>query len=294
MKINDYIDQMVKASCKTKQHIRSLINLNRLISEFDLNLNVSDFSEQKTEEFIIFLQKKKYRPNTIKGYYQRLSYVLRRASQEFTINPGYLNCCVRGESPQAVYLSLQEIQALINLNKLTKSAETVRDYFIVMCFTGLRISDAKNLSRNNVNGDYIRLLTQKRKQEVIIPLHPHVRAIFDKWGNKFPRCFSQQYCHRLIRQLCRIARINEWVQIERTIGSKIFRRKYRKYELVSPHTARRSFITNLYLSSENKLPIKRLMLLSGHTTEQTFFNYLRIDKAENAEVMREHPFFTQK
>lgn len=291
MNIKDYINKMLKNSVKPKQYTRSLGNLNRLLSEFEPNLNVSDFSEQKTEEFIIFLQKKKYRPNTIKGYYQRLSYVLRRAAQEYTINSGYLNCNVRGEAPQSVYLDIQEIQALIDLNKLTKSAEIVRDYFIIMCFTGLRISDVRRLSLNNVNGDYIRILTQKSKQQVVTPIHPHVRAIFDKWGGKFPHCFSQQYFHRHIHQLCRMAKINKWVQIERTVGGKIVKKSYRKYELVSPHTGRRSFITNLYLSSAGQLPLKRLMLLSGHTTEQTFFNYLRIDKVENAEVMREQPFF---
>lgn len=45
-------------SGKPKQHKRSLGNLNRLLSEFDLTLTVSDFSEHKTENFIDFLQKK--------------------------------------------------------------------------------------------------------------------------------------------------------------------------------------------------------------------------------------------
>jgi hypothetical protein len=33
------------------------------------------------------------------------------------------------------------------------------------------------------------------------------------------------------------------------------------------------------------------MLLTGHKTEQSFFRYIRIAKAENALTLADHPFF---
>jgi hypothetical protein len=38
----------------------------------------------------------------------------------------------------------------------------------------------------------------------------------------------------------------------------------------------------------------RIMLLTGHTTELTFFNYIRIAKDENAKTLAEHDFFKEK
>ena len=45
-----------------------------------------------------------------------------------------------------------------------------------------------------------------------------------------------------------------------------------KYDMVSSHTARRSFATNFY---EDGVPIKQLMAVTGHTTESSFKNYVR-------------------
>jgi len=75
---------------------------------------------------------------------------------------------------------------------------------------------------------------------------------------------------------------------ERTIGLKVVRKRMKKYELVSSHTARRSAATNMYLSG---IPTARIMLLTGHTTEQSFFRYIRIEKEENANILAESIFF---
>ena len=58
--------------------------------------------------------------------------------------------------------------------------------------------------------------------------------------------------------------------------------------LVISHTARRSGATNMYLAG---IPTFRIMLLTGHTTEESFFKYIRIGKEENANVLSEYPFF---
>lgn len=49
-----------------------------------------------------------------------------------------------------------------------------------------------------------------------------------------------------------------------------------KYQMVSSHTARRSFATNF---DEDGVPIKQLMAVTGHTTEKAFKNYVKA-KAE--------------
>jgi len=57
-----------------------------------------------------------------------------------------------------------------------------------------------------------------------------------------------------------------------------------KYELVTSHTARRSFATNLY---RRGLPASQIMLLTGHKTEGAFLRYIKVSKEDNArDVLR--------
>lgn len=84
------------------------------------------------------------------------------------------------------------------------------------------------------------------------------------------------------------AGITDMVYIERTRGGKVERLSVPRYELVSSHTARRSFATNTYLAG---IPAARIMLMTAHSTEEAFFRYIRISRSENAKTLSEHPFF---
>jgi hypothetical protein len=49
-----------------------------------------------------------------------------------------------------------------------------------------------------------------------------------------------------------------------------------KYEFISSHTARRSAATNMYLTGRMKT--YEIMSLTGHTTEKSFFRYIRVEQ----------------
>ncbi|BDW92732.1 hypothetical protein MACH07_15640 [Flagellimonas marinaquae] len=62
-----------------------------------------------------------------------------------------------------------------------------------------------------------------------------------------------------------------------------------KYELVTTHTARRSFATNLYLAD---VPSISIMKITGHKTERSFLHYIKISQEQNADKLLNHPFFS--
>jgi integrase len=99
---------------------------------------------------------------------------------------------------------------------------------------------------------------------------------------------SYQNFNKVIKTICKRAGILDKCLIERTIGFKVDSKTFKKCELVSSHTARRSFSTNAYLAG---IPTKNIMLLTGHKTEAAFFKYIRISKSENAKLLSEHSFF---
>jgi integrase len=214
--------------------------------------------------------------------------VLNRASNEYKIDSGYMNIRVLGEDAPTVYLTIAEIEKLIKLRDISKRAAIIRDYFVLMCMTGLRLSDARRLTSGNILNGYLSIKTQKTRQVVQIPIHPFVRNILNKWSNKIPKCSTQQAFYKTLQRLCRYAGIVDEILIERTVGTKIERKVYKKYSLVTPHTGRRSFATNAYLSG---ITTARIMMLTGHSTEQSFFRYIRISRHENAVKLSHHPFF---
>ena len=54
-----------------------------------------------------------------------------------------------------------------------------------------------------------------------------------------------------------------------------------RWEMVSSHTARRSCITNMYLSG--KFTVPQMMSVSGHKTERIFYKYVKLSLDEYAD-----------
>ena len=54
-----------------------------------------------------------------------------------------------------------------------------------------------------------------------------------------------------------------------------------RYACVTTHTARRSGITNMYLS--HKYTIVQMMHVSGHKTQKTFMDYIKLSSDEIAD-----------
>lgn len=54
-----------------------------------------------------------------------------------------------------------------------------------------------------------------------------------------------------------------------------------RYDCVTTHTARRSGITNIYLS--HKFTIVQMMHVSGHKTQKTFMDYIKLSSEEIAD-----------
>ncbi|HDZ40887.1 MAG TPA: hypothetical protein ENH59_04320 [Bacteroidetes bacterium] len=79
--------------------------------------------------------------------------------------------------------------------------------------------------------------------------------------------------------------------IRKTKGGLRVDRKYKKHELITVHTARRSFATNMYMAD---VPTISIMKITGHRTEKSFLKYIRISQEDNANKLMNHPFFNSE
>ena len=78
------------------------------------------------------------------------------------------------------------------------------------------------------------------------------------------------------------------IMVGRTVGGIRREVAREKWELVTTHTARRSFATNLY---RHGVHARTIMGVSGHTTEQSFQRYIRLTNEEHADMIAASDLF---
>lgn len=196
------------------------------------------------------------------------------------------------EVPNA-YLTVDELNKLFLLDLSEhKRLEKVRDLFLVGCFTGLRFSDFTTIRPEyirTIDGvEIIDIQTQKTGQKVSIPLHPIVKAIFKRYNGVPPKAMSNQKLNKYLKELCQLAELVEPTVLTKTKGGKRVQEVWRKSDLITTHTARRSFATNAFKMG---VPPLSIMLITGHRTEKSFMRYIKIQREENAVLMAQNPFF---
>ncbi len=198
-----------------------------------------------------------------------------------------------------VYLNETELRYLFNM-PLEGRLANVRDLFLIGCLTGLRFSDYSQIKPENIQPvehlgktvECIVITTQKTKQKVVLPItNPMLRGILEKHGWKAPKRISGQKLNDYLKELCQKAGFNQDIEINEYKAGKHERNTFKKFELVTSHTARRSFATNAFKSG---LPVANIMAFTGHTTVASFMKYIKVTTEETAVLLSEHEFFTGK
>jgi integrase len=187
-----------------------------------------------------------------------------------------------------VYLSVEEIEKIRNLKVDNPLKREARDLIVFGCYTGLRFSDLVEVGGATANSDIIAITLKKTKRTVHIPMGKVVKEIWQKYGGNMPtRSDSRNLSYR-IQEFCREAKIDQPTLYTNTIGGKKISKWYKKWELTGTHTMRRSFATNAFKAG---VPAISIMKITGHRTQTSFMQYIRISGEENAELMLKHDFF---
>ena len=185
-----------------------------------------------------------------------------------------------------VTLSFEELEQIRTAKLETEAQENARNWLLIGCEIGQRASDLLRLTPNNIrykgNRIYIDIVQQKTGKAVTVGIiAPHVIDIVE---NNFPYQISQQKLNKHIKQVCRLAKLEEEIEGKK-YDKETGRKKigtYQKWQLVTSHTFRRSFATNYY----KKIPTAVLIGITGHSKESMFLEYInrREDKDLNADL----------
>lgn len=274
-----------------------------------------DINQMLVDRFISYLEDDCMYSRTTNERYISLFKTVVRVAEKRGIHTNHIAKSVfhiptvrEQDKAKEVYLTKEELEALYDM-ELTGLEEKVRDVFLIGCYTAQRFSDYSRIDEHCIGktakGNMVIRLTQvKTKALVVIPiLDPKLQILLEKYSYNVPSLcdvvlnrYIKNICHRLAETVPSLATMERTKltktevlreQKARMEGKELFmydKQGYPikpKWELVQSHTARRTTITNMYLSGNYTLG--QMMFVSGHKKEKTFYNYIKASVEELAD-----------
>lgn len=236
-----------------------------------------------------------YTPNTVCATFSVMKVWLNKAEEEgLIIDKSFHSWKSKGYDVKHVYLNEEEIDRIYRLDfseikKLhpNTSIELSRDIFILSASLGLRYGDLTHIHNFNwdIENGVVEVHTKKTGKTVKIPTSTKVIEIYKKYDGQIPNVIDKSHYNTHIRKFCKMAGIEQTINMKENVGGKVLIVEKKKYELISSHTARRSFATNLYKKSKDA---RMVMNFTGHQTEQSFRKYICWEEEEILERAREY------
>ncbi|MCC9168632.1 site-specific integrase [Pontibacter harenae] len=185
-----------------------------------------------------------------------------------------------------ISLTEKELQTLYEKD-LSKNPRLgrVRDVFCFACYTGQRYSDLEKLRRSDIKGNVWALRQKKTDSVNRVPLLPQAMAILERYSEDAAPLpvLSNQKMNDYLKELGELAGLDEPTSVTSRRGGERIEDTKPKYDFITMHTARRTFIT---LSLEKGLRPEIVMRVSGHTNYQTFKKYIKItDRIKEQEML---------
>lgn len=299
-------DRYTQGSCKAWSSFRKLYN------GFDPRhkLTWSDVDRALVTKFLEHLGRLDYMGSSVNKYLVSFRALVGYAYTDGIHNNDRALMCFSKrkveESDKAaeIYLTEAELQALADM-ELTGLKDQVRDIFLVGCYTCQRVSDYNNITPDSFTTTakgtpIIRLVQQKTRNEVKIPImNPNLHAICEKYGYNISSVIDvliNRYIKEILKELSESVpslavkvptKLTMKQKKNEELGKLTVERDAKgevvmpRYACVTTHTARRSGITNMYLS--HKYTIVQMMHVSGHKTQKTFMDYIKLSSDEIAD-----------
>ncbi|MCC6836693.1 MAG: site-specific integrase [Cytophagales bacterium] len=177
---------------------------------------------------------------------------------------------------EIIYLTDQELKKLYQFDFSSPRLAHVRDVYCFCCFTGLRISDVKDLNRSHIQGDQIIKVIQKTQDVNAIPLSKHALDILNRYKGTarepLPKISSQKF-NVYIKDCCEKAGIDAPTTIVRFSGGTRITEILPKHKLITSHTARKTFATNSLIFGMTEMVVRNTL---GHKKEESFRRYVKI------------------
>lgn len=294
----EYFDYYLELNPKMKEgSVRKLRSIRSRIRKHLGNIEISEIDD----EFKIRAYKalSDYSHNTIEYTIREIKLMCLRAERKgITLNNDVREWKIEFNATPIIYLDENELTQILELRNLPEHLENAKDWLLISCYTGQRISDFMRFDKSmirlekNSQGKIINLLefTQIKTGALsVVPLSDEVLAILEKRNGNFPEPINETRYNEYIKSVCRRAGISHLISGSKKIEIRkgVYRKvkgKYPKHELVSSHIGRRSFASNNF----GKIPTPLLMSATGHKREDTFLKYVGKTRTDSAKSLADY------
>lgn len=247
--------------------------------------------------------------NTISNYIKNIKSILKQADkaglrvcQDYKSEDFYRP---RNDEPgTGIYLTNSELDEIWSYKTKRQSLANAREWLILSCETGLRISDLltpttetkaafkyalnelKNGQRPNGSIE-LKLKARKTGAYSVVPLLERSAEILLS-NDGLPVATSDVNYNLYVKDLCQDVGLTKLVYGSKMVdvGGKRFRKRldyFPKHELVSSHIGRRTYITNAYLRGVDPVSI---MKVSGHKSLEQLEQYIKMTSEDSFESLQ--------
>ncbi len=301
---SEFIEDVLNTQKFNKNTLKTHRSFNEKVKAFETQygkINLLKLTPSTIRKFLLdFLPNSGIKSNNALNKLQGEFSTFMRMAEESGIKVGCqmkeANVKFQRYKPDNIFLNLAEIKALMDVSlEPFSELDKARDVFLIMCFTGQRISDYHLMSECKIISkiikgkriEYVKVtppILNNKKKEVVVPILKPVKDILAKWDG-FPMNVVDQSVNRCMKWIAEQAGISE--VIERTAfiyGNQTEVKRNYKFELLTNHVARATFITvaldQLHISDSI------VSSITGHrrsfNASKAFAGYVRTTKEENA------------
>lgn len=270
-----------------KKFVETLNEYEKVIGE---KITLRNNTKKDLEGFIDWQETENYQNSTIERNIGRLRFFFNRATEmDFEVSQAFKERIYFDPENdiEGVYLNEAEIQKIIDKDfSDNEELNCIKQNFLISLHSGLRISDFMKLDISNIKDGMITLKTQKTKQKIVIPVHEVVEKILNDNFGFLPKKVSSTEYNKQIKVICQICEIDNLV-FGKVFDSKLKRKVtkyYKKYELVTSHIGRKSFLSNNY---DKVSPQVLNSILGWSKNSQMHTKYNKTTKVEYAEIMKQ-------
>lgn len=282
-----------------RKYKTSLKVLNKFQNYFNVEVKTGDVNQQFVDKFINWMllvedYKKSYVNAVLKRIVSSIKYVYYNDLEDVVKIHKQINNLNFIKNPNkdkfVTYLNYEELDKIDNTKIEDEKLLEVKKAVLLGCETGLRYGDLNKLVDENLKtfqGDlYWTFRNSKTGKVVQITRSERIQYLIDKYGLPKPFKINNDITlNRGLKTLCRIAGINNVVRGYKMKSLEINGVKqkrdvlgdYKKYNLITTRTFRRSFATNYYGIIETPL----ILSVTGHTTEKQLKEYISESDTSN-------------
>ena len=231
--------------------------------------------------------------NTINKHLGRLKAFMKWAAKRgYTENTALDRVSWARREPDVIALSTAELAALEALPLSAGSRlDKARAWFLLACYTGLRYSDLVRIQPQHLRPAtdklpaHLRLTAKKTRAVVNVPLSARAlnivnRLLAGELATVKDQPITNPVLNRFLKELGQLAGIDTPVEVIRYRGGVADVRTAPKYEKLTVHTARRTFVT---LNLGKGMSAEFVMKLTGHTSYKSFQRYVNLTPQRVAE-----------